>query len=140
MVLDIVNGFLVNLWFLWTHFNEVFDQVPNFVVVVVVVNALSFKLMCVDKNLSMNRDSRYRVPEKYFHFLVCIGGYRGIYRGMTLFNHKTSKWNFYVRFTFLFAIFTIVIWVAEYNFFTRLIKRINIDYEHVLTNMSEINI
>ena len=130
MVLDIVNGFFANLWFLWTHFNEIFVQVPNFVVVVVVVNALSFRLMFVDKNLSMNRDSRYRVPEKYFHILVLFGGYPGIYCGMTSFNHKTSKWNFYVRFTFLCAIYTILIWVAEYNVFTRLIKIVQNDVQN----------
>ena len=132
MVLDIVNEFLVNLlfdlayvtsflWLLWTHFNEAFVQVPN---LVAVVNALSFIMMFVDKNVSVmfDKDSNYRVPEKYFNILFWIGGYPGIYHGMTLFNHKISKWNFYVRSKFLYAIFTIVIWVAEYYLFTRLIK------------------
>ena len=126
MLLDIVNEFLVNLifdlayvtsflWLLWTHFNEAFVQIPN---LVAVVNALSFILMVLDKIVSMmfDRDSNnYRVPEKYFNILFFgIGGYPGIYLGMTLFNHKTSKWNFYVRSKFKYAILTIVIWITEY--------------------------
>ena len=121
MLLNIVNEFLVNLLLLWTHFNEIFVQIPN---LVAVVNALSFILMLLDKNVSMmfDKDSTYRVPEKYFNILFWIGGYPGIYHGMTLFNHKISKWNFYVRSKFLYAIYTIVIWVTEYYLFTRLIK------------------
>ena len=114
MLLNIVNEFLVNLLLLWTHFNEIFVQIPN---LVAVVNALSFILMFLDKNVSMmfDKDSTYRVPEKYFNILFFgIGGYPGIYLGMTLFNHKTSKWNFYVRSKFKYAILTIVIWILEY--------------------------
>ena len=91
------------------------------VILVVAVNVLSFILMILDKNDS-KKGSKYRVPEKSFNLLFGMGGYPGIYLGMTLFNHKISKWNFYIRAKFLYAIFTIVIWVTEYYLFTRLIK------------------
>ena len=83
------------------------------VILVVAVNVLSFILMILDKNDS-KKGSKYRVPEKSFNLLFGMGGYPGIYLGMTLFNHKTSKWNFYVRSKFKYAILTIVIWILEY--------------------------
>lgn len=71
-------------------------------VILVILNAVSFGLMAYDKHCA--RTGRWRIPEKVlFIATACFGGLGGVL-GMVLCRHKTRHWYFRVFFPLLLAV------------------------------------
>ncbi|WP_096202733.1 DUF1294 domain-containing protein [Bacillus sp. FJAT-45350] len=55
----------------------------------IVVNALAFSLMGIDKRRA--RKNEWRIAEKTLMYVALIGGSIGIFLGMKQFRHKTKR-------------------------------------------------
>ncbi len=60
----------------------------------VIINLITFFLMYIDKKKAIK--DKWRISEKTFMILSFIGGFIGLYLGMTTFRHKTKKYYFYI--------------------------------------------
>lgn len=56
---------------------------------ILAVNITAFLMIWYDKGLA--KTGRYRIPESRLFLVALLGGAVGIYLGMHLFRHKTSK-------------------------------------------------
>lgn len=68
------------------------------------INGLALLSMLVDKSKAMFK--AYRIPERYFMTLACLGGGLGVMIGMVLFRHKIRKPYFTVWIPLVTAIVT----------------------------------
>ena len=59
-----------------------------------IVNALGFLLMLVDKQKA--RKNLWRIPEATLFLMAAIGGSIGSIAGMYKFRHKTKHWQFVI--------------------------------------------
>ena len=64
------------------------------IVFLIIVNALGFLLMLIDKQKAIH--NRWRIPEKTLLGVGLIGGSLGCILGMRLFRHKTKHWQFVI--------------------------------------------
>ena len=62
------------------------------IVFLIIVNALGFLLMLIDKQKAIH--NRWRIPEKTLLGVGLIGGSLGCILGMRLFRHKTKHLKF----------------------------------------------
>ena len=86
------------------------------VIVLAVLNLISFALMAYDKRCA--KAGKWRVPEKtLFLATACFGGLGGVL-GMVLCRHKTKHWYFKVFFPVLLAV-QVVLLAVGYNMFLK---------------------
>ena len=81
------------------------------VIVLVILNLISFCLMAYDKRCA--KTGKWRMPEKMlFLATACFGGLGGVL-GMQLCHHKTKHWYFKVFFPVLLVV-QIALLIAAY--------------------------
>ena len=71
-------------------------------VYLLIINALAFTLMCMDKHYAKKK--MWRIPEATLLGAAVLGGSLGALLGMYLFRHKTKKPKFYITVPFLLAL------------------------------------
>ncbi|WP_264531789.1 DUF1294 domain-containing protein [Flavobacterium sp. N502540] len=74
-----------------------------------VVNITVFILAGYDKYQA--RKNKQRIPENTLFFLEAIGGTIGLFLAMLFFRHKTSKSSFIIKFSFIFFIQIVLIYL-----------------------------
>lgn len=74
-----------------------------------VISIFVFILAGYDKYLA--RKNKRRIPENTLFFLEAIGGTIGLLLAMLLFRHKTSKTSFIVKFSGIFLIQIMLIYL-----------------------------
>lgn len=67
-----------------------------------IINALSFLLMLIDKQKA--KKDRWRIPEKTLIIVALLGGSLGAIAGMKLFRHKTKHPKFSVGLPLILAV------------------------------------
>ena len=67
-----------------------------------IINALSFLLMLIDKQKA--KKDRWRIPEKTLIIVALLGGSLGAIAGMKLFRHKTKHPKFSVGLPVILAV------------------------------------
>ena len=81
-------------------------------VVIAVMNLVSFALMGIDKRRA--RRGAWRISEKaLFLTTACFGGLGGVL-GMKVFHHKTQHWYFRVFFPVLLVVQIVLLAVGSY--------------------------
>lgn len=70
-------------------------------VYLLIINALAFSFMCLDKLLA--RKHLRRIPESVLLWAALLGGSLGALAGMLLARHKTRKPKFYITLPLLLA-------------------------------------
>ena len=79
-------------------------------IVLAVLNAVSFGLMAYDKHCA--KAGKWRIPEKtLFLAAACFGGLGGVL-GMFLCRHKTKHWYFRVFFPVLLVIQIVLLYLG----------------------------
>ncbi|MNX71938.1 hypothetical protein D3C86_1032670 [compost metagenome] len=73
------------------------------------INIIVFILAGYDKYQA--RKNKRRIPENTLFFLELIGGTPGLLTAMLLFRHKTSKTSFIVKFTLIFLIQAVLVYL-----------------------------
>ncbi|MRX69735.1 Uncharacterized membrane protein YsdA, DUF1294 family [Flavobacterium resistens] len=73
------------------------------------INIIVFILAGYDKYQA--RKNKRRIPENTLFFLQLIGGTPGLLTSMLIFRHKTSKTSFIVKFSFIFLIQTVFVYL-----------------------------
>ena len=73
------------------------------------INILVFIFAGYDKYLA--RKNKRRIPENTLFFLQLIGGTIGLLTAMLLFRHKTSKTSFIVKFTVIFLVQIVLVYL-----------------------------
>jgi uncharacterized membrane protein YsdA (DUF1294 family) len=73
------------------------------------INIIVFVLAGYDKHQA--RKSKQRIPENTLFFLEAIGGTIGLLTAMLLFKHKTSKTSFIVKFSLIFLVQAVLIYL-----------------------------
>jgi len=68
--------------------------VLSMLLVLGLINLVSFSTMVYDKNLAIT--GRRRISEGALFFWAIMFGGLGVYLGMFVFRHKTRKWYFYL--------------------------------------------
>ncbi len=74
----------------------------------IIVNALGFVLMLVDKYKAQN--NLWRIPEVTLMTVSAIGGSFGSYAGMKVCRHKTRHPKFSVGIPIMMAIHAVILW------------------------------
>jgi uncharacterized membrane protein YsdA (DUF1294 family) len=64
------------------------------IVMLIIINIISFIVMARDKKKAINNDNTNRIPEGVIFFIAAIFGGMGIYLGMFVLRHKNRKWYF----------------------------------------------
>ena len=91
-------------------------MIPAIIVVLVILNLISFGLMAYDKRCA--KAGKWRVPEKtLFIAAACFGGLGGVL-GMTVCRHKTQHWYFKLFFP-IFLVVQIGLLIAGYFLFLK---------------------
>jgi uncharacterized membrane protein YsdA (DUF1294 family) len=85
-----------------------------FAIYLLIVNAIGFLLMLIDKRKAIRH--RWRIPEKTLFLTAAIGGSVGSIMGMYTFRHKTK----HLQFTLGMPAILIVQLVLAFIFFTRI--------------------
>jgi uncharacterized membrane protein YsdA (DUF1294 family) len=85
-----------------------------FAIYLLIVNAIGFLLMLIDKRKAIRR--RWRIREKTLFLTAAIGGSIGSIMGMYTFRHKTK----HLQFTLGMPAILIVQLVLAFVFFTRI--------------------
>ena len=78
-------------------------------VYLLLINALGFLLMLVDKYKA--KRNLWRIPEKALMGIAAIGGSFGAIAGMNLFRHKTKHAKFYIGLPVILAIQIILVYL-----------------------------
>ncbi|KRD11367.1 hypothetical protein ASE21_06565 [Flavobacterium sp. Root901] len=73
------------------------------------INIILFIVAGYDKYLA--KKNKRRIPENTLFFLEAVGGTIGLLTAMFLFRHKTSKTSFIVKFTLIFLIQIVLIYL-----------------------------
>ncbi len=68
------------------------DVILILAIYALIVNALGFALMGIDKRRARRR--QFRIPEATLFLVAAIGGSIGSIAGMYFFHHKTKHWYF----------------------------------------------
>ena len=74
----------------------------------IIINALSFVLMLVDKYKAQN--NLWRIPELTLMIVAAIGGSFGCYAGMKACRHKTKHKKFSIGVPVLMALHILIVW------------------------------
>lgn len=74
-----------------------------------VVNILTFFFAGYDKYLAIK--SKRRIPENTFFAMAAFGGSVGLLLAMLLFRHKTSKSSFIIKFSIIFIIQIVLVYL-----------------------------
>ena len=69
------------------------NQFIGILIFFLIVNALAFSVMLLDKFKSRRNHTR-RISEGMLFFMATAFGSLGVYAGMFAFRHKTRKWYF----------------------------------------------
>ncbi|KQW96239.1 DUF1294 domain-containing protein [Flavobacterium sp. Root420] len=77
------------------------------------INIIVFILAGYDKYLA--RKNKRRIPENILFFLEAVGGTIGLLLAMLLFRHKTSKTSFIVKFSGIFLIQIVLVYLKLTN-------------------------
>jgi uncharacterized membrane protein YsdA (DUF1294 family) len=85
-----------------------------FAIYLLIVNAIGFLLMLIDKRKAIRR--RWRIREKTLFLTAAIGGSIGSIMGMYTFRHKTK----HLQFTLGMPAILIVQLILAFIFFTRI--------------------
>ena len=85
-----------------------------FSIYLLIVNALGFLLMLIDKRKAIRH--RWRIPEKTLFLTAAIGGSVGSIMGMYTFRHKTK----HLQFTLGMPAILIVQLILAFIFFTQI--------------------
>ena len=72
------------------------------IIYLLIINALGFLLMLIDKYKA--RKNLWRIPEKTLLGVALIGGSIGSYVGMQFFHHKTKHPQFYIGIPVIMAV------------------------------------
>ena len=78
------------------------------VIYLIIVNALSFTLMLVDKYKAKN--NLWRIPEAILLTVAAVGGSFGCFAGMRLVRHKTMHKKFSIGLPVLMVIHILILW------------------------------
>ncbi len=78
------------------------------VLYLILVNALSFLLMLVDKYKAQN--GLWRIPENILLIVAVIGGSFGCFAGMKLCRHKTKHLRFHIGVPIMMVVHSLIIW------------------------------
>lgn len=73
------------------------------------INIIVFILAGYDKYLA--RKGKRRIPENTLFFLELIGGTIGLLTAMFFFRHKTSKTSFIVKFSLIFLVQSVLVYL-----------------------------
>ncbi|KQO34149.1 hypothetical protein ASF10_00040 [Flavobacterium sp. Leaf82] len=73
------------------------------------VNIIVFILAGYDKNQA--RKNKRRIPENTLFFFEAIGGTIGLLLAMLFFRHKTSKTSFIIKFSLIFLLQVVLIYL-----------------------------
>jgi len=73
------------------------------------INIIVFIFAGYDK--SQARKNKRRIPENTLFFMELIGGTPGLLIAMLIFRHKTSKTSFIVKFTVIFLIQAVLVYL-----------------------------
>lgn len=76
-------------------------------VYLIIINALSFLLMLIDKIKAKN--NRWRIPERMLLAVCALGGSLGGLMGMKLFRHKTLHPRFSIGVPIMLALHTVLL-------------------------------
>ena len=74
-----------------------------------IVNGFTFLITGYDKYLAIK--NKRRIPEKMLFALCLFGGSAGLLLAMLIFKHKTSKSSFIVKFSAIFLIQIMVVYL-----------------------------
>ncbi|RXM42885.1 DUF1294 domain-containing protein [Flavobacterium sp. YO12] len=77
------------------------------------VNIFVFILAGYDKYQA--RKNKQRVPENTLFLFEAIGGTIGLLTAMLIFRHKTSKMSFIVKFSIIFILQAVLIYLIVYD-------------------------
>jgi uncharacterized membrane protein YsdA (DUF1294 family) len=69
------------------------NQATYIIVLYLLINAIAFATMLVDK-IKSTRPGAERISEGMLFFMATAFGSLGVYAGMFAFRHKTRKWYF----------------------------------------------
>ncbi len=83
-------------------------------IVLVIMNCISFGLMAYDKNCA--KAGKWRVPEKTLFLATALFGGLGGVLGMTLCRHKTKHWYFKVFFPALLIVQAALLAIGYFMF------------------------
>lgn len=75
-------------------------------VCLIIVNALGFLLMLIDKHRA--KKNLWRIPEKTFFIIALMGGSLGCLGGMYISRHKTKHLSFTLGMPIIFALQTVI--------------------------------
>ena len=92
------------------------DIVKYFIIYLIIINAISFIAMYLDKRKA--RYGKWRIPEQSLFILALIGGSIGAIIGMYTFRHKTKKLRFSIGFP-LILVLQIVLIFSIWNDFIK---------------------
>lgn len=71
------------------------NQILGIVIIFLVINAVAFLVMLLDK-IQSRKSNAERISEGMLFFLATAFGSIGVYIGMFTFRHKTQKWYFII--------------------------------------------
>jgi uncharacterized membrane protein YsdA (DUF1294 family) len=74
-----------------------------------IVSSLTFIIAGYDKYLALKH--KYRIPENTLFTLAAIGGSIGLLLAMLIFRHKTSKASFIAKFSVIFLIQAVLVYL-----------------------------
>jgi uncharacterized membrane protein YsdA (DUF1294 family) len=78
-----------------------------------IINLIVFLLSGYDKHQA--RKNKRRIPENTLFFLEAIGGTVGLLLGMLFFKHKTSKTSFIIKFSGIFLLQIVLVYLKLNN-------------------------
>lgn len=80
-----------------------------FFILLLFINIIVFILAGYDKNQA--RKNKRRIPENTLFFFEAIGGTIGLLLAMLFFRHKTSKTSFIIKFSLIFLLQVVLIYL-----------------------------
>lgn len=83
-----------------------------FMIYLLIVNALGFLLMLIDKQKA--KKNRWRIPEKTLFLTAAVGGSIGSLMGMYTFRHKTKHLSFTIGMPAILIVQLILACAAAY--------------------------
>lgn len=82
-----------------------------FYIYLIVINIVSFLVVLYDKNRAINE--QFRVPEKVLFLLTLIGGSAGIFAGMRMLRHKSSKNSYKLTVSIIVMIQIVILYIFQ---------------------------
>ena len=78
------------------------------IIYLIIINALAFVLMLVDKYKAQN--NLWRIPEATLMTVAAIGGSFGAYTGMRICRHKTRHYKFSIGVPIMMVLHSLILW------------------------------